>query len=207
VPSPALSSLIPLSLLEAIRNLDTPLEDGLDELAAEAVAKRFGLSLTVAAQIERYREDAEKGGTVPRDEVVGVFRLVGRRPDASLCFADAGRRSARLAIKLAGGSGRLLAKMPGGMGLSIGGRAATRLAREIFDADLVPDKRGPTARVAGPLTVEAIGDSSGCVFYGAVFAELLRGLVEFEGAMFHEQCCANGASACEWRGTAAEVYD
>jgi hypothetical protein len=31
--SPSVPALIPLSLLEAIRNLDTPVEDGLDELA------------------------------------------------------------------------------------------------------------------------------------------------------------------------------
>ena len=53
-------AFIPLSLLEAIRNLDTPLEDGLDELSPEIVSKRLGLSPTVAAQIERYRAGGEK---------------------------------------------------------------------------------------------------------------------------------------------------
>ena len=37
-------AIIPLSLLEALRNLDTPVEDGLEELAGEIVSKRLGLS-------------------------------------------------------------------------------------------------------------------------------------------------------------------
>ena len=53
--SPTIHSLIPLSLLEAIRNLDTPLDDGLNELAGETVSKRLGLSSTIAQQI-RFKE-------------------------------------------------------------------------------------------------------------------------------------------------------
>ena len=52
-------AFIPLSLLEALRNLDTPQDDGLAEIADEVVSKRFGLSNTVAAQIERYQEGVE----------------------------------------------------------------------------------------------------------------------------------------------------
>ena len=89
--STAVPALIPLSLLEAIRNLDTPVEDGLEELAEEMVVRRLGLSPTVAAQIQRYRAAAERDGAVELDEAVSVLRLVGRRPDAALVFADAGR--------------------------------------------------------------------------------------------------------------------
>ena len=54
-------AIIPMSLLEALRNLDTPVEDGLEELAGEIVSKRLGLSATVAAQITRYQEAARRG--------------------------------------------------------------------------------------------------------------------------------------------------
>jgi len=104
VPKPTVAALIPLSLLEALRNLDTPVEDGLDELAEEIVVRRLGLSPTVAAQIQRYRQTAERGGTVDLDEVLSVIRLVGRRPDAPLVFADAGRRAARYAARTWGRS-------------------------------------------------------------------------------------------------------
>jgi hypothetical protein len=103
VPTPAaVPAILPLSLLEAIRNLDTPVEDGLDELASEIVVRRLGLSPTVAAQIQRYRAAADKDGTVDLDEVVSVIRLVSRRPDAALVFADAGRRAARYAARSRG---------------------------------------------------------------------------------------------------------
>src|SRR5512134_3759214 len=92
-------AIVPLSLLEALRNLDTPVEDGLEELAGEIVAKRFGLSGTVAAQIQRYQDAYRRGLPIPLEETVAVFRLVGRRPDAALVYADAGRRAARYAAR------------------------------------------------------------------------------------------------------------
>src|SRR6188768_4145102 len=90
-------AIVPLSLLEALRNVDAPVEDGLEELAGEVVSKRLGLSATVQAQIARYAWHADRGHAVALDEASSVFRLVGRRPDAPLVFADAGRRAARRA--------------------------------------------------------------------------------------------------------------
>ena len=54
-------SILPLAVLEAVRNLDTPVEDGLSEFAEELLVKRLGLSSTVAMQLERYE------GLVRRD--------------------------------------------------------------------------------------------------------------------------------------------
>ena len=85
MPVPA---LIPLSLLEAVQNIDTPPDDGLGALAEELAAKRLGLSHTVAAQVGRYREQVSAGGEVSEDEATAVFRLVGRRPDAACGVSD-----------------------------------------------------------------------------------------------------------------------
>src|SRR6185437_6705762 len=116
VNKPTVPALIPLSLLEAIRNLDTPVEDGLEELAEEIVVRRLGLSPTVAAQIQRYRQAADKGGSVELEETISVLRLIGRRSDAPLVFADAGRRAARYAARNRARSSRTLARVsPGGM--------------------------------------------------------------------------------------------
>ncbi|HEU4681818.1 MAG TPA: hypothetical protein VFS51_08735, partial [Gemmatimonadales bacterium] len=73
MPKPTVPALIPLSLLEAIRNLDTPVEDGLEELADEIAVRRLGLSPTVAAQIQRYRQTAERRGAVDQDEIISVL--------------------------------------------------------------------------------------------------------------------------------------
>jgi hypothetical protein len=209
VPTPpVVPALIPLSLLEAIRNLDTPVEDGLDELAEEIVVRRLGLSPTVAAQIQRYRQTAERDGSVDQEEVVSVLRLVGRRPDAALAFADAGRRAARYAARSRTRSTRAMARLsPSTLGYRMALRGAGKLARQIFGGELNTGSEGSEFRMPDPLSVLALPDGAACTFYGAAYGELLRCLTEFEGAMLHESCRARGTDACVWRTAAAEVYE
>jgi hypothetical protein len=208
VPKPTVAALIPLSLLEALRNLDTPVEDGMDELAEEIVVRRLGLSPTVAAQIQRYRQTAERGGTVELDEVLSVIRLVGRRPDAPLVFADAGRRAARYAARTRGRSSRTLARMsPKGMARGIILRSVARLVRTIFEGEI--NSRPPVVefKMAAPLSMVALPGGEACLFYGSAYLELLRGLSGFEGALLHEKCRARGDDVCFWRTATAEIYE
>ena len=209
MPTPAtVPALIPLSLLEAIRNLDTPLEDGLDELAEEMVVRRLGLSPTVAAQIQRYRQAAEKDGGVDLDEVVSVLRLVGRRADAPLAFADAGRRAARYATKVHARPAWTFSRSgTASLTRRIAQRSAAHLARRAFGGDLGPVPEGVQVRMAEPLSVRALPDGSACDFYGAAYGELLRRVTGFEGAMLHDRCRGRGDEACVWRTAAAEVYE
>ncbi len=208
VPKPTVPALIPLSLLEAIRNLDTPVEDGLDELAEEIVVRRLGLSPTVAAQIQRYRQVAERGGLVELDETISVLRLVGRRVDAPLVFADAGRRAARYAAKGRGRPSRTLVRVsPGGVARRLALRSTARLARNVFGGELRSRPDDVEVRMSAPLSIEALPTGEACVFYGAVYQELLRGLTGFEGALLHERCRSRGEDACVWRTAVAEVYE
>jgi hypothetical protein len=208
VPKPSVPALIPLSLLEAIRNLDTPVEDGLAELAEEIVVRRLGLSPTVAAQIQRYRHAADKGGAVELEETISVLRLIGRRSDAALVYADAGRRAARYAARNRGRSSRTLAKVsPGGMARRLALRSAARLSRRIFGGELRPRPHDVEVRMPAPLSIEALPTGEACVFYGAVYQELLRALTGFEGALIHEHCRSRGEEACVWRTAVAEVYE
>jgi hypothetical protein len=209
VPTPlSVPALIPLSLLEAIRNLDTPVEDGLDELAEEIVVRRLGLSPTVAAQIQRYRQTAERSGGVDLDEAVSVLRLVGRRPDAPLVFADAGRRAARYAVRAHGRGSRTLARVsPSGLRPRISRRASARLARHVFGGELRARPQGSEVRMTSPLSILAFPDGAACAFYGSAYGELLRCLSGFEGAMLHEHCRSRGEEACIWHTAAAEVYE
>ena len=208
MPKPTVAALIPLSLLEALRNLDTPVEDGLDELAEEIVVRRLGLSPTVAAQIQRYRQTADRGGTVDLDEVLSVIRLVGRRPDAPLVFADAGRRAARYAARTWGRSSRTLARMsPKGVGRRITLRGMARLVRTIFEGELNSSPPVVEFKMDAPLSIVALPGGEGCLFYGSAYLELLRGLTGFEGALLHESCRSRGDGACFWRTATAEVYE
>lgn len=208
MPKPSVAALIPLSLLEAIRNLDTPVEDGLDELAEEIVVRRLGLSPTVAAQIQRYRQSAEKGVGVELDEAVSVFRLVGRRADAGLVFADAGRRAARYATKTRGRSSRTLAKLsPNPLARRLSLRSVARLARSIFEGDLKPHPTGVEVRMTAPLSIVALPGGEACLFYGSAYLEMLRTLTGFEGALLHAGCRSRGDGDCHWHTAVAEVYE
>lgn len=209
MPTPAtVPALIPLSLLEAIRNLDTPVEDGLEELAEEIVVRRLGLSPTVAAQIQRYRAAATKEAPVDLEEALSVLRLVGRRSDATLAFADAGRRAARYAARSSRRSARTMARVsPTGLGRRIALRAAARLTRLVFGGDFRGGSSGTEVHMSDPLSILALPDGAACSFYGSAYSELLRCLTGFEGAMVHQRCRARGDDACVWRTAAAEVYE
>ena len=160
----------------------------------------------MAAQIERYRGSHERDGSVPRDEAISVFRLVGRRPDAGLVFADAGRRAARYSAREA--PARALSRVtPGSVSRKLAARAATKTARAAFAADLRFPGGIAEVRMAEPLSIVAWPDGEACGFYAAAFAELLRSLTGFEGTLRHEACRGRGESACLWRGAAAEGYE
>ena len=207
-PPETIHALIPQSLLEAIRNLDTPLDDGLNELAEETVSKRLGLSTTVAQQIERYRESAEDDGEVPAEEAISVFRLVRRRPDATLVYSDAGRRAARYAARAAGiGTKVLLGVSPGALKRHFGIRSAARVASKLLGLEINLRSGNPQVRLKESLATRAGFPGPGCFFYSAVIAELLRVASGFEGAMIHERCRALGDDHCFWRATEAGGYE
>jgi hypothetical protein len=207
-PSDSVHSLIPQSLLEAIRNLDTPLDDGLNELAGEMISKRLGLSTTVAQQIERYRESALGNGMVPVDEVIQIFRLIGRRPDAALVYADAGRRAARYAARTARLPSRLLLRAtPRPLRRKLGVRAAARLSRRVLGLELELATPRPQVRLLESMATQAGFPGTGCYFYSAILAELLRMTSGFEGAMVHERCRGRGDAECSWRAADAGGYE
>ena len=186
-------SIVPLAVLEAVKNLDTPVEDGLTEFADELLVKRLGLSPTIQMQLDEFEELVRKDARVEASHVEALLRLVGRRPDADLVFADAGRRAARRAVKRLSGVFRLF-----------GHAGARRAARAVLGAELAFEQRLPVARVSDPIAIQATPDGAACGFYGAGLVELLRLLVGYEGAMLHIDCRARGGSACEWRAAAPD---
>lgn len=186
-------SIVPLAVLEAVKNLDTPVEDGLTEFADELLVKRLGLSPTVQMQLTEFEELVRKDARVDDSHVEALLRLVGRRPDADLVFADAGRRAARRAVKRMSGVMRIFRQV-----------AARRAARAVLGAELAWDHRMPVARVTDPIAIQATPDGAACGFYGAGLVELLRLLVGYEGAMVHVACRARGGAGCEWRASAPD---
>lgn len=168
------------------------------------MAKRLGLSATVAAQIARYRTLGYD--EIPRDEAVSVFRLVGRRSDAPLVYADAGRRAARYAAKRVAthALGRLA---PDAVGRLLSARAARAAVRETLDADLRFPDSVAVVHMKEPLSVLAWPAGEACGFYASAFGELLRVLIGFEGSMRHDACRGRGDAECVWRAAPGGAYD
>ncbi|HET7789283.1 MAG TPA: hypothetical protein VFK78_00640 [Gemmatimonadales bacterium] len=195
-------SIIPLALLEAVRNLDTPVEDGLHEFAEELLAKRLGLSSTVTMQLAQYEALVRKDARVPPPQLEALLRLVGRRPDADLVFADAGRRAARRAVRRLSIISRLAARTAPRV---LGFFAARRAARAVLGAELAREERVPVGRVSGTIAVNATPDGAACALYGAAFTELLRILAGYENAMLHTTCRGTGGNRCEWRAAVPDL--
>ncbi len=201
-------ALIPLSLLEAVQNIDTPADDGLGALQEELVAKRLGLSPTVAAQIKRYRDQVGHGGDVAEDEALAVFRLVGRRGDAALVYADAGRRAARYAAReLSVVTRAALAVLPGRIRRSLGISAAGNLSRRWLLTDLRRSESGARSESIRSLTAAARDDGAACQFYTAALAELLRTVARLEWSVDHLTCRGRGDPLCVWRAAPPGSYE
>jgi hypothetical protein len=179
-------SIVPLAVLEAVKNLDTPVEDGLTEFADELLVKRLGLSPTVQMQLAEFEQLVRKDARVEPSHVEALLRLVaaGRMPiscsptpaaSGPACRAPhVGRVAVRRAERAA----------------PFGHAAARRAARAVLGAELGREQRLPVARVSDPIAIQATPDGSACAFYGSGLVELLRLLVGYEGAMLHVTCRA-----------------
>ena len=195
-------ALVPLSLLEAVRDVDTPEGEYDSEYVDELKNKRLGLSDTVYSQIRRYTEASRRGVRPTLDEAVALARLIGRRADAVVVFREAGRYIARETYKTISPFARqMMRALP-----SLAARPiALRRARRITERYL----NGRLTRVGNSLLLEVADTDSatlgtapraaGCAYYESALRELLRLLVGGVGAVEHVHCVERGEGRCEWR--------
>ena len=138
--SPTVDSLLPLSFLEAVRNVDTPDDDPDTELVAELRNKRLGLSDTVYAQIRRYSDAVKRSQRTVRDEAVALARLIGRRPDAEAVFRAAGRFLATEAYQgISPMTRQVMLTLPSLIARPIAQRHARRIVTRYFGHELETD--------------------------------------------------------------------
>jgi len=183
-----------------MRSLDSPSDEEVAEYVDELLKKRLGLSDTVAAQIGRYESSVRKDEAVPASELEQILRLVGRRTDAALVFADGGRRAAKRALeRLPGLTTWSASSLPGPLRRRAGFRGVRSASRDVFGTVLARDGKQAVASLDIDVAVRATPDGAACGFYGAGLAELLRQLVDFEGTVMHSACRARGDKTCEWR--------
>lgn len=198
--SGTVDALLPLSLLEAVRAVDRPVDDPETEFVAELRNKRLGLSDTVYAQIRRYAEAVRRSQRVPLDEVAALARLIGRRPDAEVVFRAAGGVFAERGYQTVGAATRRIVRaLPRLIGRPLALRQVRRLARRYFGgsvsrsgASLLLEIRAPVASLDGEL-------AAGCTFYETSLRTLLHLLVGTEGSVDHVRCAARDEGRCQWR--------
>lgn len=192
--------LLPLSFLEAVRTVDTPLEDFEAELVSDLRNKRLGLSDTIYNQIKRFTEAVKRGQRTSVDEAVGLARLLGRRPDAEAVFRAAGRSLAVESYRTINGlSRRMMLLLPSLLARPIALRNTRRLARRYMAGSISRVGAMVYLEVPRPVTLDAAPRSMGCTYYEAGLKELLRLMVNSGGAVEHVRCASRGEGACQWR--------
>jgi hypothetical protein len=193
-------ALLPLSLLEAVRAVDRPVDDHEAEFVFELRNKRLGLSETVQAQIRRYEDAAERSRRLAADEVEALARLIGRRPDAEAIFRAAGAWLAAHAYATLSGTARRAARtLPGLLARPVALRQLRRIARRYLGGRVTREGSAIVLAVSEPVTLDVAPRGAGCAYYEASFAELLRLLAAQGGVVEHVRCRSRAEGGCEWR--------
>lgn len=192
--------IVVLSLLESMREIDLPSVDDPAELEREVGARRLGANQAIADQIKRYREVVRRRRVVSEAETLSIMRLCGRRPDAQLVFSYAGRHAAALAVSQVFSGTRLaLRTLPRSLRQGPGWSVVRRLTNQVFEITMEDENGLAIGRPTGPsYGVRATEDGSACHFFGSAVAGLLRALTDFDGAVTHDECVAQGCSQCAW---------
>jgi predicted hydrocarbon binding protein len=195
-----IDALLPLSLLEAVRDVDRPTDDLDAEFVEELRNKRLGLSDTVYAQIRRYGEAVRRSQRLGFAEVEGLARLIGRRPDAEAVFRAAGRYLARQAyLTVPVTTRRVLLTLPALIARPMALRQARRMARRYFGGSVSRVGSTLVLDVPASVTANVVPQGGGCTYYEDGFRELLRLLVSSESAVEHVTCAGRGEGSCRWR--------
>jgi predicted hydrocarbon binding protein len=191
---------IPLSLLEAIRRIDSPQDQGETEYVAELRNKRFGLSDTVYTQIRRYNDALKRGQQIPFAEAEGLGTLIGRRPDADELFRTAGLILANDIYDAMSPTTRgSIRSLPGFISRPMALRQLTGIVVQYLGGTLERTGSFLSLRIPESVTVNGSPKSGGCVFYETAFRELLRLFTGNGGQVDHVHCSQRGEGECEWR--------
>ena len=198
--SDTVDALLPLSFLEAVRNVDSPVEDFEAELVGDLRNKRLGLSDTVYMQIRRFNDAVKRGQRATFDESVGLARLLGRRPDAEAVFRAAGRHMATESYRTIGVVARRMMRfLPAFMARPLALSHSRRIARRYLRGRISRVGAQVYLEVERSVTLDTAPRSVGCTYYEASLKELLRLLVNSVGAVEHVRCATRGEGTCAWR--------
>lgn len=200
--SASVDALLPLSFLEAVRTVDSPIEqhEAEIELVGELRNKRLGLSETVYMQIRRYSDAVRRRERTAHNEAVALAKLIGRRPDAEAVFRHAGRILAGEAYRTLSWMQRnVVWVLPNLFKKKVTTKHLRRLAHRYFNGMVTRSGSSIYLEVSESVTVSSAPRGSGCAYYEAGLRELLRLMVNSNGVVDHVRCESRGEGACRWR--------
>jgi predicted hydrocarbon binding protein len=193
-------ALLPLSLLEAVRNVDTPSDQFDAEYVDELRNKRFGLSDTVYAQIKRHTEAVRRRQRIGQDEAIALAKLIGRRPDAEAVFRAAGRYMGRESyLTISAVTRKMIRLLPSAVVRPLAYRRARKIASRYLNGNVRRVGSFLLLEVPRSIMVGTAPGAIGCAYYEASFRELLLLLIGSIGAVEHVRCAGRGEGTCEWR--------
>ena len=191
---------LPLALLRAIQQQDTPPGLMPDENPRHFFPHRLGLSGVVDVQISEFRRLARLRRRVDQNRVEALLELVARRSDASDVFTDAGHQLARYHFSgPVGAFRRLRRRLP----RALRRRAAIRALRKAHQAFLVATQSSiqtdPIEIHATDALTARVGEYGGaCKMYGSLSVGLLEASGFGPVRVTHSECQRLGARKCVW---------
>jgi predicted hydrocarbon binding protein len=190
---------LPLALLESVRDSDRPGEVLEDEDLTVSLPRRLGLTGVVDAQIRRYESARRWTRSVPHSELVSLYRLVLRRPDASRILFDAGRALAGMRFeRTPAAAATAMRVLPRALVLGTVRRVTRRLLRSI-GADRKVEVRKPLVVRLEHADIARLDDAgTACRVYTGLIEELTELYTGSDATVDHTGCMARGDAACEW---------
>lgn len=193
-------ALLPLSFLEAVRNVDTPSDQFDAEYVDELRNKRLGLSDTIYLQIKRHTEAARRGHRLGQDEAIALAKLIGRRPDAEEVFRAAGRYMAQQSYHtISVVTRKLMRLLPAAAARPLAFRRARKIVGRYLNGNIRRVGNFLLLEVPRSITIGTAPGAVGCTYYEASLRELLLLLIGSIGAVEHVRCASRGEGTCEWR--------
>jgi len=192
---------LPLALLQAVQQQDTPPELMPDENPHSFFPHRLGLSDVVEHQIRQFRDLARRRRRVAQAEVVALLELIARRPDAGAVFTAAGRELAGLHFS---GPRDLLRRIVRRLPLPLRRRAALRALRTanatyLIAAEKTIETKPFEIRATDALTARVGEYGAACKLYGSLAATLLELCGLGRTTIAHPECQRHGDEHCVWR--------
>jgi hypothetical protein len=192
--------VVAVRLLEMIRDQDHPGEVMEEENPSLTMPRRLGLSGAVERRIQAYEADRKRGVRLTDSEVLDLFRLVVRRPDAREIFD---RTGAKLARRDRGGGWR--GRAPQRLVYALARRRVAKDLKRLFGRRLGGFGSGPFSVEGRSLPfIEADPGGEACHFLDGFCRTALAQASRRPARVEHTLCQARGDATCRWEGLLEE---